>query len=234
MFQRLVAYKQQHGDCNTPYSYPDDKPLGRWVCDQRFTLKNAPLDDPRRSKLDSIGFTWVVKGGRADWHEMFERLVAHRKVHGYHNFGTDRQLGKWVDNQARRLANAPLDDARRMKLDSIGFTWKGEGRQKGTATRDDDESQRSLTCSYSDEENCHVWGQETESSGMSMTKQQRQKDAPDNDEKRRALETIGFRFQDETDLLLTAPSGTPNYRMGGQARSWLVEGISGVYFRESF
>jgi Helicase associated domain len=30
-FEKLAQYRNQHGDCNVPQSYPPDKPFGRWV-----------------------------------------------------------------------------------------------------------------------------------------------------------------------------------------------------------
>jgi Helicase associated domain len=30
-YEQLVQYRNQHGDCNVPQSYPPDKPFGRWV-----------------------------------------------------------------------------------------------------------------------------------------------------------------------------------------------------------
>ena len=35
MFTALVAYKQQHGDCNVPVRWPENPALGTWVNKQR-------------------------------------------------------------------------------------------------------------------------------------------------------------------------------------------------------
>ena len=128
MFHRLVDYQQRHGDCNTPYRYPQDRQLGVWVCTQRRTLKDAPLDNERRQKLDRLGFTWQPKEKGESWDEMFNRLVDYQQQHGdcntpYH-YPQDRQLGVWVSNQRQNLKHAPFDNERRQKLRSIGFTWK--------------------------------------------------------------------------------------------------------------
>ena len=237
MFQRLIAYKEKHGDCNTPYSYCRDKALGKWVCHQRSALKNAPLNDPKRRQLVSIGFVW--KNARLDWDEMFEKVVAFRNLHGHckvtRTYSKDRQLIKWVENQSRRLVDAPLDNVRRMKLDSIGFPWKGGICQQCALPGhgDSEVRQQDVACSnsQSDEENCHALSQGVETSRLPVTKLPLQKDAPVNEEQRRALENIGFRFQDTTERTASA---TTNYQACGQARAYLVQGISGVYFRESF
>ena len=67
-YQQLVAYRNQHGDCNVPQSYPPDKPFGRWVMKQRcqHSLKlrgeKSQLTDEREKKLNEIGFSWVAPG----------------------------------------------------------------------------------------------------------------------------------------------------------------------------
>jgi Helicase associated domain len=67
-YQQLVDYKNMHGDCNVPQSYPPDKPFGRWVMKQRcqHSLKlrgeKSQLTDERETKLNEIGFSWVAPG----------------------------------------------------------------------------------------------------------------------------------------------------------------------------
>jgi hypothetical protein len=34
-FQELLEYKRLNGDCNVPQTYPENRPLGRWVMKQR-------------------------------------------------------------------------------------------------------------------------------------------------------------------------------------------------------
>ena len=65
MFDRLVAYKQQHGDCNVPLNYHPDLKLATWVSKQRCTFKNAPLNNERRQRLDKIGFYWTLEKRRS-------------------------------------------------------------------------------------------------------------------------------------------------------------------------
>ena len=61
MFTKLKEYNRQHGDCLVPRGYKEDPSLGLWVTTQR--RRGDELDPTRREKLESIGFSWQVKGG---------------------------------------------------------------------------------------------------------------------------------------------------------------------------
>ena len=58
MYQRLVVYKQQHGNTNVPARYKEDPQLGNWVPRQRSNYKNKIMKEERASLLNSIGFDW--------------------------------------------------------------------------------------------------------------------------------------------------------------------------------
>ena len=65
MFKLLKKYKQEHGDCHVPYSYPENRSLGMWVSAQRheFAQKSwcgtaRKIREDRREQLESIGFSW--------------------------------------------------------------------------------------------------------------------------------------------------------------------------------
>ena len=60
MCARLVAYREEHGDCLVPKSYNSDPKLGRWVAQQRAQKKRGTLLDDRVTRLESIGFAWAV------------------------------------------------------------------------------------------------------------------------------------------------------------------------------
>jgi hypothetical protein len=61
MFDRLVKYREVHGDCKVPYKYEDAK-LGKWVSNQRYS--RASMNTHRLERLNSIGFFWGVRRGR--------------------------------------------------------------------------------------------------------------------------------------------------------------------------
>lgn len=59
MFDRLVKYKNGHGDCLIPTHYKEDPKLGRWVHQQRIK-KTGSMCGIQVARLDSIGFKWSV------------------------------------------------------------------------------------------------------------------------------------------------------------------------------
>ena len=63
-YDELIAFKQQHGHCNVPFKYAPNKPLGRWVANQRTSYKLLSQGKPshmtaeRQAALEKIGFEW--------------------------------------------------------------------------------------------------------------------------------------------------------------------------------
>jgi len=58
MYEELRKFKDRVGHCNVPSSYSDNPKLGRWVRRQRS--QRSKVLKERASKLDLIGFSWVV------------------------------------------------------------------------------------------------------------------------------------------------------------------------------
>ncbi|KAL9183736.1 hypothetical protein ACHAXT_004592 [Thalassiosira profunda] len=72
--EELKQFKEQHGHCNVPSTYPKNQPLAYWVFKQRgqfriYKKRNYPLAPGERrqmchmtperiAKLDSVGFEW--------------------------------------------------------------------------------------------------------------------------------------------------------------------------------
>jgi hypothetical protein len=59
MFARLVAYRDQHGDCLVPRFYDVVSPtLGHWVANRRVKYKHGRLTPDQIQLLTDIGFEW--------------------------------------------------------------------------------------------------------------------------------------------------------------------------------
>ena len=61
MFEKFVAYKNQHKNTIVPRRYDEDPKLGWWVSSQRKAYKNDMLlpNQSIYARLNSVGFKWV-------------------------------------------------------------------------------------------------------------------------------------------------------------------------------
>ena len=66
MFEGLMNYKLEHGDCKVPRDYENAK-LANWVGAQRQFKQHGSLSEERIQKLDEVGFSWS-EGGRETTH----------------------------------------------------------------------------------------------------------------------------------------------------------------------
>ena len=60
----LLAFREQHGNCNVPAKYEENTALGYWVSNQRRDCKKyrkggkSPMTEERIAKLEKVGFAW--------------------------------------------------------------------------------------------------------------------------------------------------------------------------------
>jgi hypothetical protein len=106
----LIAYKDEHGDCNVPKNFPENKALGLWVATKRkqYQMKeqgqHSQLTEGRVIKLGSIDFTWKLR----------------------------EQSGQ--QGKESKLTNDNIAE-----LDSMGFLWSLQDRKpKQTRTKMED------------------------------------------------------------------------------------------------
>ena len=94
MFNRLLAYKKENGDCLVPNRYEPDPALGAWVSTQRRQYKAmttpgsaaTPITPQRAARLNSIGFAWATKDPRhTPWETRYAQLRQFVMDHGKHN-----------------------------------------------------------------------------------------------------------------------------------------------------
>ena len=137
MYQKLVAYRNQHSTTNVPSKFGS---LGLWVHLQRRLQNRSRLLDERYSLLVSINFNW--KDGarpRTNWFHMYERPVEYKKEHNNANvpqkYDLDTKLGLWVMRQRNTYNNNKLLDEYTSLLNSIGFVWSmRRGNRTTTST----------------------------------------------------------------------------------------------------
>ena len=132
-FEELRAFRERSGHCRVPSS---DKPLARWVHAQRDRRKRGILLPQRVERLESLGFEWIPPPRSTAieerWQQMYARLVRFRQEHGHadvpRRFSGVPGLAEWVQDQRYYGRLDLLHQARRERLDAIGFAWNGRDR----------------------------------------------------------------------------------------------------------
>mmetsp|Transcript_17207 Transcript_17207/g.31795 ORF Transcript_17207/g.31795 Transcript_17207/m.31795 type:complete len:135 (+) Transcript_17207:1-405(+) len=130
MFNKLLAYKEEHNSTLVPAEHEQDPLLGTWVKEQRrkrnMYISKADLYKHRIDLLDSIGFVWDPY--ETQWQEMFERLVKYKEEFGStlvpRSYEADPELGLWVGTQRTDYSQQTISEERIGMLESIGFVWK--------------------------------------------------------------------------------------------------------------
>lgn len=116
MYERLLRYKEEHGNCNIPQKY-HDYTLARWICTQRMngvTTEQARL-------MEEIGFEWRPK--ETAWMNMYNELAEYRKKHGHtrvpRHCKEHSKLVRWVSAQRAKCEQEHRIDL----LNELGFEW---------------------------------------------------------------------------------------------------------------
>lgn len=146
-FNKLKAYKLQHGNCKVPKLYPPDPQLGRWVNTQRYKNNTRSLNVAKKAQLQSIDFEWNLRQPNRSWKKWHKELLAYKSQHGHVNVPqrckTNKALGAFVSNlrsEYRKYSkgqNSFLNLKRIRILEDLGFHWvarKGVSANGGDAT----------------------------------------------------------------------------------------------------
>eukprot|EP00804_Cyclotella_cryptica_P008840 CCRYP_013062-RA/>CCRYP_013062-RA protein AED:0.06 eAED:0.06 QI:124/1/1/1/1/1/4/548/592 len=144
-FNKLKAYKLQHGNCKVPKLYPPDPQLGRWVNTQRYKNNTRSLNAAKKAKLDAIHFEWNLREPNRSWKKWLKELLAFKAHHGHVNVPqrckTNKALGAFVSNlrsEYRKYSkgqNSFLTPKRIQILEDLGFQWVA---RKGVAANGGD------------------------------------------------------------------------------------------------
>eukprot|EP00956_Cyclotella_meneghiniana_P027537 scaffold61957_cov22-Cyclotella_meneghiniana.AAC.2 len=130
MFQKMLEYKEEFGDCDVPKEWHKNPQLGSWVKNQRKTHKNKKLSEERRSRLEKAGFSFTMEGKkinkpgakeRADalWDTMMQRLLEYKEK----GYSADVALANWVRNNRGQYKRKELSQERITRLEEIGFAF---------------------------------------------------------------------------------------------------------------
>lgn len=124
-----IGRKSESSSTQDPRDYNKESTRGMWT-------EYQDVDHIGRNSnelLDGIGFRYTRKGKADDaWVEMAKQLIVYQNEHkGSTVVQRDyvdkngRNLGRWVDDQRKRMKANRLDQDRVDLLDKIGFAWDG-------------------------------------------------------------------------------------------------------------
>jgi hypothetical protein len=91
MFSALALFKSQHGHCDVPQKWRQNKKLATWISTQRQRKKRGKLSVIRVKRLEDIGVTWSP--AQTEWEKGFNCLLGYRREHGNCNVPA-----KWHEN----------------------------------------------------------------------------------------------------------------------------------------
>jgi superfamily II DNA or RNA helicase len=133
-FEKLKAFKTEHGHCEIGLVESDDDELPAWVRLQRSLKKAGTLQPARGELLESIGLEWESDAIERRWCQSYELLKQYHATHGNadvpHRWKENPGLGSWVQLQRARIKRGDLIEEQIKLLDDLGFTWRF--RDKGT------------------------------------------------------------------------------------------------------
>lgn len=125
MFQQLEEFKKNYGHVNVPAIFEANRPLGRWVAQQRYRYNAKELPASHIEKLESLGFDWDPAETR--WNSMFDLLKAHIANYGlalsFKDLKNDPVLWRWVTGQRHQRRVGKMSKEHFEKLNSVGFIW---------------------------------------------------------------------------------------------------------------
>ena len=104
-YDELIAFKQQHGHCNVPRIFEENKSLGVWVKTQRkhseLLCQGKPslMTAERQAALEKIDFKWSKNSSRF-WQTRYDQLVVFKQQNGHcnvpHGYAPNKSLCVWV------------------------------------------------------------------------------------------------------------------------------------------
>jgi superfamily II DNA or RNA helicase len=125
MFETLALYKENHGHCNVPSHWPENKKLGAWCSSQRTMKKRGSLSKECIERLDALAFEWNMRAYR--WEEMFLALCSYKETHGNcivpRHWPENKKLASWCRTQRKEKKNGVLSEDRTRRLSEIDFQW---------------------------------------------------------------------------------------------------------------
>lgn len=124
-YKQLQKYKEQHGNCNVPLHWPENKNLGAWVGRQRRFYKKDVLGQGEVADLEKIGFDWSPID--STWDHRIKQLKKYREKYGHLRMSWKqpeyKSLRHWCRKQRVDYKKNILSQDKIQRLEKIGFDW---------------------------------------------------------------------------------------------------------------
>jgi superfamily II DNA or RNA helicase len=136
MFERLLAYKAQYGDCDVPRHFYGIERLAWWVVCQRKLRSEESLEPDFIRRLDEIGFVWDRK--EYLWRKMYyavNRLLSEGGISRLESYldlagESNGELRQWVNALQSAKKRGTLDPKKQADLEKMRFPWQFPKRPK--------------------------------------------------------------------------------------------------------
>jgi hypothetical protein len=148
MFEQLLRYRAEHGDCLVPSRYGANPKLGKWVETQRYEytklLRGPTGAGPTKGEAGcrpppplwdtatepTTGEDPAPAAESDDVGGGFDGAFFTEATAGQAELADRPCTDSYVGSQPRGTSNARLTEDRRRRLESIGFEWKVRHRMK--------------------------------------------------------------------------------------------------------
>jgi superfamily II DNA or RNA helicase len=130
-FQALEKYVTKNGNARVAYDVVfDGQKIGIWVSNLKSRFKAGKLTAEQIKRIEATHPTWTWTLLDQQWEEFFEKLQSYEQEHGNCNVSSkgqtkdERVLYEWVNTQRKRFKQNKLPEARKARLEAIGFSFE--------------------------------------------------------------------------------------------------------------
>jgi superfamily II DNA or RNA helicase len=124
-FGKLVQFKEEHGHCRVPVTYPSDRLFASWIRSLRRAYIERKIPIIRFKRLTEIGFEWDPQS--TAWESSLGALKEFIATNGHCNvpysYSLNPKLGSWVTTQRRQYNIGKLSSERIKILKGLGMEW---------------------------------------------------------------------------------------------------------------
>lgn len=187
---QLIAYREQHGNCNVPLIYVENLKLGRWV--EQVRRRRRQLTDEQNAHLVELGFVWAAK--RPTFNERIGMLKEYKEKYGNCHVPRRHEMGEWV--KSVRSGSTKLTAEKRKLLNAVGFCWETQSNRNERHWNERLARLEAYKQKYGD---CKVpweWAEDKQLSGWCHTQRKREVKGKLRPDRKEALDKIGFHWSE--------------------------------------